>query len=219
MISETDSNTKDLFYDVDELSYGIDPNDNTIYRTRSGVVLKLKPVSSMLINKRSDMVPVPVPPKITLDNGRTEDNYADRDYVKAVNEYDRKIADINVGTVLLMGTEVVSRPDSVPDVNDRAWSDQLSNPDTWGEFATQVPESGDARYIFWMAYIVLRDIEAAEVGSQIRVLGGAVNEDMVKVAMSTFRGDAQRPTNPGVDTKPNRAQRRSSNTTKRQPSK
>lgn len=198
--------------------WGIDPQDDTIYRTQSGVVLKLKPVSSNLVLRRSSGVPVPeVPLRHWRVEGETEDrsepNYSDPEYVKAVGEYNTRISYINMGSYMLLGTTVLELGSEIPPLESSVWSDMLSNKATWGDDAMDIPpydeEHKDARYIFWMVNIVLRDIELAEISRQIRVLGGMVEEEAVREAMSSFRGLQEGTTDRGVE--PNRQQRRDSN--------
>lgn len=196
------------FFFVDDHSYGVDSDDSSIYHTRSGVTLKLKPVSQMLVTKRGQSILIPEPPMVTDDRGREEPNLASPSYAKALREYDEKVAYVTMGTLLLFGTEVIGDlPPDVPPLQDKSWSDRLENKVTWGEQAMEIPTDPDGRYIFWMGYIVLRDIEATEISTQIRVLGGMVPEQAVREAQDSFRSVSGGDTNNGVAPL-NRAQRR-----------
>jgi hypothetical protein len=195
--------------------FGVDKDDSTIYHSRSGVTLKLRAVSAMLIARRAQDIPMPEPPVIVDDRGREEANLASPSYLKALREYDEKISFVNMGTMFLFGTSVLALPDDFPRMEDKSWSDPLENRVTWGESAMTIPTDHDGRYIFWMTYIVLNhDIEIVEVPAQIRILGGSVPMQAVKDAEDSFRNLSKRDTNTGVGATtgeqrgPNRATRR-----------
>jgi len=200
---------------VDDKDFGVDASDPSIYRCRSGLVLRLKPVGSLLIRQRSLAIPTPEPPMVTTDSGREEPHYGAPSYIRALQDYDEEVAKVNMGTYFLLGTEVLERPDDIPDVDDESWSRRLEDPETWGDQAMSIPRVGsDARYIFWITNIALRDIEIAEIGAQIRVLSGALSEAVVKEAMASFRNidnTGSNSTGRVEPTKLNRAQRRTNN--------
>lgn len=205
----------------DDKVYGIDDTDPSIYHCRSGVVLKLKAVSSLLIAKRAEQIPEPVPPTVTDDHGREEPYYGAPSYQQAVREYNEKISFMNMGTMFLLGTEVVSLPDGFPDATSKLWSDPLEDQVIWGDTAMKIPTDPSGRYIYWISYIVLNhDIELMEVAAQIKILGGAVPEAAVKEAQDSFRGISGERANTRVATTngeqrgPNRAARRATRSNK-----
>jgi len=191
-----------------ENGFGVDKDDPTQYHTQSGVVLRLKAVSSVLIRTRARALPIPRPPMyVNPQTEREEENWASPDYITALTEYDEAMAQLNMGTLYLLGTEVLTIPPGVPAPEDTTWSDQLSDPEIWGKQAMSIPQGGGKRYIMWLMYIALRDEELAEVGTQIRILGGAVPEEAVREAMDSFRHGDRRNGDNGVGPT-NRAQRR-----------
>lgn len=188
--------------------FGVDKADDALYHCQSGVILRLKPVSSVLIRTRVRSIPVPLVPMYhNPTTEREEENWTAPEYIAALTKYDQDVAEVNIGTLFLLGTEVVSVPPSVATWESTAWSTPLTDREIWGDLAMAVPDSGQKRYIFWMTYIALRDVEAAEVSTQIRILGGAIPEEAVKEAMDSFRAGDRRDATVGVDT-PNRQQRR-----------
>lgn len=201
------TNATSVFFS-DDHSYGVDRDDPSIYHTRSGVTLKLKPVSQILVTRRANEVPMPEAPIIVDDRGREEPNLSSPSYARALREYDENVSKVVMGTLLLLGTEIIGDlPPDVPAMEDTSWSERLGNEVTWGEQAMKIPTDHDSRYIFWMGYIVLRDVEITEIPTQIRILGGMVPEGAVKEAQDSFRSLSGGDTDNRVAT-PNRAQRR-----------
>lgn len=204
-----------------QVIYGVDSDDRSIYHCRSGVTLKLKAVSSMLIMKRGEQIPEPIPPTVTDDHGREEPYYGAPSYQQAIREYNEKISFMNMGTNFLLGTEVVNLPPNFPGYLSKVWSDPLEDQVIWGDTAMKIPSDEGGRYIYWMSYIVLNhDIELMEVAAQIKILGGAVPESAVKEAQDSFRSLSGQRTNTrvaatnGEQRSPNRATRRSTRSSK-----
>lgn len=206
---------------TDNKTFGVDNVDPSIYHCRSGVTLKLKAVSSLLIAKRSEQIPEPIPPTVVDDHGREEPYYGAPSYQQAVREYNEKISFMNMGTMFLLGTEVIDLPPNFPSAESPVWSDPLESTDIWGDTAMKIPSDKEGRYIYWISYIVLNhDIELMEVSAQIKILGGAVPESAVKEAQDSFRGISGERTNTGMATTngeqrgPNRAARRAAKSSK-----
>lgn len=202
----------------EEHGYGLEEQDNTVYHCKSGLVLKLKPVSSVLIRARAKTVPYPKPPMYyNPTTERDEENWGSPEFVDALTKWDVEQAELTMGTLFLYGTHVLHLPEDIPDYQDHSWSDSLEDKEVWGEHAmTGIPPKGDARYIRWLEFIALRDEEAMEIGAQIRILGGAVPEEAVQEAMDSFRGNNRGTTdNRVVPVSTNRKQRRSNKASNR----
>lgn len=188
----------------------LDPNDNTIFTTADGVVLKLKPVSQVLIAARGRDIPIPEPPMIAIEekDGREEPYYGAPSYLKAMEDYNTRVNDLARISLLYLGTRLVEVPDDFPTPESTGWSEELEDPAVWGQDAMKVPTDVSERYVFWLSYIALaRDNDLVEVIAAIRSLGGSVTQLAVLEAMDSFRGSTTGTTDTGVAT-PNRAARR-----------
>lgn len=164
------------------------------YKTRSGVVLKLRRVAPLLLRDVARNFPnpkVPLVPNLEKGDNVLEENPNDPAYLRAVREQAEAIGDVTNGIILVRGSEVVSVPDSVSPLADTQWSEDVQ------EFSgLEVPDSGRRRYLCWLKYVVLdRAEDFFGLVRKISALSGMVMEEAVAQATEEFRGDETRGTN------------------------
>ena len=167
------------------------PEDTFI--TSVGVVLRLKQPSTWTltaVNRQMDETE-PKPPVIMNDNkGREEPNEADPAYIKAVeSHYVRRLERLYEVTIAT-GTEIVSVPEGVPALDDPAWVERLT------AFGVEVPASPTLRYAAWVKHVAVPGTEEwlALQNPLLRRVG--TPEEDVAAAAATFRGNAERGTDP-----------------------
>jgi len=160
----------------------------------SGVRLRHKKFSRLILQAILDKFPYPEPPKVKIpEKDRYEINPNSPQYKEQIAQIDmqRSMAIIDAGIVF--GTEMVYKPDSLPDVDDDGWIDDL---DLLG-----IPVKRDnkkSRFLAWIKYEAMRDTETdlAKIMSAFSNLSG-VSEEAVAEALDNFRGVQERSANTG----------------------
>lgn len=165
--------------------------------TRSGVVLKLKPVPPMLVNDvRLRHRAPPIPKVKNLDKGDDvwEENPNDPEYVDKYQEWQLLVADTVNATILSLGTTLEHVPDDVPGVDDASWADDVKE-----LTGLDVPTTGRRRYYCWLKYVVLTNMDDwFKLIQRIQAISGVTLESEVAQAIENFRDNAQGDTPGGV---------------------
>ena len=115
----------------------------------TGVKLRFKPFPPMRIQAVAERFPYPDVPEIfNKDKERYEKNPFSEQYAELKAETDRRRGLAVVDTIMAVGTQIVSIPDTFPKVEDDDWIEEL-------EFSaiTVNKESKIARYHAWIKYV------------------------------------------------------------------
>lgn len=153
--------------------------DNTVALS-TGVILKVKSVSRMLLGDLMRKYERPKPPLVfNKDIGRQEENVNDPDYKARINKYDTDVAMGVVDVMIMMGTELKSVPKGISAL-DSDWDDG------YDALGINVG-SGKKRYLNWVKHIAAPDDE--DVNNIINAIGklSGVAEDDVNTAANLFR--------------------------------
>lgn len=164
----------------------------------TGVVVRVRPVASLIISDIARAIPEPKIPRVYIETkAREEENPNDPGYLKALVDRETAQAMAVNDAFLLMGTEVVSAPPDLWALDSDDWIDRLAL------IGIAKPEGPHARYLAWMKYI------AAPLQTDIvALLHGvgrlsAVTEDDVQAVADGFRrsgeGRADLPGSPTRD--------------------
>jgi hypothetical protein len=172
-------------------------DDPSVFVAGTGVRLKMKRVSQMIIADAKRRLPAPRIPKwFNPDKEREEDNPNDPDYIERVANYQYDTAMLALRIYLIMGTEPMEPlPDGISPHTSFDWSDMIlaADPDA------EIPETGPRRYYAWLKYYALPDDQVMQCMNKIiRFSGGTLEEDVAR-AQQSFRRDSERDTNMGVD--------------------
>lgn len=153
--------------------------DNTVVLS-TGVVLKVKSVSRMLLGDLMRKYERPKPPLVfNRDIGRSEENQNDPDYKARLTKYDTDVAMGVVDVMIMMGTEIKSLPKGFIPI-DGNWDDGY---DALGITVG----SGKKRYLNWVKHIAAPDDnDVNEIMFAIGRLSGVAEED-VNTAATLFR--------------------------------
>lgn len=180
------------------------------YRTTTGVVLRLKKVPPFLITDAQAKLVEPTPPKVWIEDKNThEDNLADPAFNTALGEYRRKLGELSSAIFLARGTDVVSKPDNIPQWDDNQWSQDLEDLG----IDLDIPKVGKRRYYLWLKYEVITDADdLGGILQKLNRLGGITMEVDVAAAMAGFPGDEARPDAAGVSPEAERGLGASDNT-------
>jgi hypothetical protein len=177
--------------------------DPSIFVAGTGVKLKMKRVSQMIIADAKRRLPEPRIPKTYIEEkGRDEPNPQDPEYLEALAHYQYDTAMLAVRVYLIMGTEPVFIPEGMVDYKSPVWSDAILSADEGAD----IPESGPRRYFAWLKYYALPDDQVMQCMNRIVRYSGGALEAQVRSAQESFRGDEARDADPGLPTA-NEAQR------------
>lgn len=149
----------------------------------TGVVLRVRKVNPVLLSDiASDSLKhrprIPIAYIESLD--RDEENPSDPDYVEEVAQWQAGVLlDIN-NAYVLMGTEIISVPDDLPDSNDERWLDEM-------RILGRPVGTERERYLAWIKYVVALDAE--DTSAIVREVGrlSGVSESEVKEAVDGFQ--------------------------------
>lgn len=149
----------------------------------TGVVLRVSKVNPVLL---SDIASESLKyrPKIPIayieSLGRDEENPSDPDYLEELGNWQAGVLlDIN-NAYVLMGTELVSVPDGMPDSNDERWLDEMN-------ILGRPVGTERERYLAWIKYVAA--LEAEDTTSIVREVGrlSGVSEAEVEEAVDGFQ--------------------------------
>lgn len=172
------------------------------YRTSTGVTLKLKRVSPMIVYDATNAMKAPRPPLVLIEGkSEPEENILDPDFHAAMEAFEREKGTLASTVYLTLGTKVdfTDYPSDMPKPTDTDWSEQLEELTD----VLNIPEKGIKRYFAWLMYVALTSpLETAEVIQRIMRLSGVVEEADVVNAMESFRRDEGRDTDSGSIVEP-----------------
>lgn len=160
------------------------PVQDGIFTASTGLQLKLKKVSRMIILDATRKLAIPQPPRQFIESkGREEENPADPAYQTAYNSYMYDIGMIGYATYFILGTVPVSMPDDLEPSEGTTWSDNIQAVHE----DLNIPEKGPRRYFAWLKYYALNEQDQnALLQACIRYSGGTLEAD-VKEAQASFR--------------------------------
>lgn len=149
----------------------------------NGIVLKLKPVSGLLLRRASSQVPKPeVPMWENTEAGRMEPNPNHPDYVAALNDYTEAVGMAAMNVMFIIGTAVLEVPEGFPTQESDTWLEALQFLDI------AVKDNGPGRYLDWLKYVALADAEdLIALADAVARLSGLTENDVMS-AVDSFRG-------------------------------
>ena len=152
----------------------------------SGVVLKVKPVPILLLNRIQMRFPkVHVPVVYNPDKERDEPNPNDPDYLEAVERNESAKTEALLDVMIGMGTEIVTIPDGLQKPTDSAWFDDL-------EFYLQEEQDDRERprYLAWVKFVAIRntdDMQSLAIAVQSKM---GISEEAVAQSINSFRNQS-----------------------------
>lgn len=173
------------------------PSSPNSYTTGRGVELRLKRVSSLILQDALKKLVPPKPPKVYLEDKQThEENPNDPDFIAAQQAFDMERGMLSMGIYFTLGTEVVSTPPDVPHHSSEDWVEDI-------EFIAGIPvpsvaEKPRARYLLWLKYIAITDDDLEPLLQKIMRMSGLTMEGDVAQATQAFRNSPARDSDSGV---------------------
>lgn len=153
----------------------------------SGVRLRLKPVSKHFMYGVTSQFPPPEVPLIHIEGKkRPIENPDDPDYKQAVEDWILLIASASTDVVLLRGTEIIEKPESVIGPDSEEWIDEME------VLGLKHSDNPRARYLYWLKAIAAPSDK--DISDLMEVLGRltGISELDVADAVERFRDFAVR---------------------------
>ena len=160
----------------------------------NGIVLRVKPVSPLLLRRATIHVADPKVPVVMIEEkGREEENPNDPDYLTAVADARtaRGFAAMNV--VLATGLAVESIPDGIPRPADDSWLEMLEAAEIEADVATSAK-----RFRLWCEVVALITPEDFEQVSLVALRLMGLTEEEVSQAVESFRSPEGRGVDPAL---------------------
>lgn len=165
------------------------PQDSVVTLS-NGVKLKLKPVPPFLVRQAAMKLERPKVPKMDIGKGREEDNPDDPSYQEDLDLYENRATDAGVNVMIAAGTEIMSIPEGVPEVEDDSWLELLA----FLEIEVDI-ERPLARYLTWMRYVGLATAADITLITGRLSKGIGLTEEEVEATAESFRNRAARRAN------------------------
>lgn len=122
------------------------PSDPGLVTLSSGVVLRVRAVSTSLFADLMAEMEGPRPPVVFIESkGREEENPDDPDYLAAKQAHQARVAKAMSDAVIVLGTELESLPDGFPGPEDPVWNAQM-------RALGRRFEGEQDRYLAWVKY-------------------------------------------------------------------
>lgn len=163
----------------------------------SGVVLRHKKFSRLILQAILDKFPYPDPPKVRIpEKDRYEINPNDPHYKEQVAKIDEQRSMAIIDAVIVFGTEVSNMPDKITPIESDDWIEEL---EIIG--VNVLKENKKSRYLAWIKYVAMVDTESdlAKVMTVFSRMVGA-SEETVAQAIDNFRSVQERTTLTGNQT-------------------
>lgn len=162
-------------------------NENGHITLSTGVVLRARPVSrNIFADILSEHVAPRVPTHYNEDKGREEDNPLDPDYLAEMQRYNTQLARSMSDALIVLGTELESKPDDVPGQDDETWLEEVSL------LRVYKTNTARGRYLAWVKTKAIgTDQDFADISNAVRRAMG-VPEDDVSVKTKRVRPNASR---------------------------
>lgn len=162
-------------------------------RLSTGVVLRKKVYSKLLLKRVHDQFPSPKPPRVFLEEkGREEENPNDPAYLEAVERHASDLGERMIDAAIIKGTEIVSVPDGFSRPEDTEWQEENA------AMSIEVPQSRAMRYLFWVKYEAApADDDMVKLLRELLSMHG-VTEEAVATEMDKFPGETARSEDPQV---------------------
>ena len=159
------------------------------FTLRSGVVLSLRKVAPVMLQRALEALVAPEVPKVYIEDKETyEENPSDPDYLEAFRTYQIKRGTLMQEVSLAKGTEIKSLPEGVVGPDDDAW---IADVEFLGINITN-KDSKVARHLQWL-YFQLVDIEELQaLVLSAQAYNGLVSEEYVLKEMYFFRHPEKR---------------------------
>lgn len=158
--------------------------DENLIHLSSGVVLKRKPFSRMvLVSIMRNFKEPPIPKFYNEDKERWEENPNHPDYIKAVDSHNLDVTFALLDVGITLGTELHSLPEGFEGPKGTGWVE------TFEGLGFTVPDAVGLRYLMWVknvACLTEKDTEA--IADKVLSVFG-VRESTVEQAINTFPGD------------------------------
>ena len=141
----------------------------------TGVELRLKPVQSYVYVEFEKRHKRPKPPVVFIEeHGREQENPDDPAYRDKLIDWEREHTMGLLDVALVLGTELISKPESIPDVDSDEWIDGLEI--ALGEDLTF--KNKKERYLYWLKYVGASDEDLQPIMSGIAAFSGVLEEDV-----------------------------------------
>lgn len=170
-----------------------------VFTTRNGVQLRLRAVSPFLVLEAQKRIVKPTEPMWYNEaKSREEPNPLDPNYVKSIDDYNTRMAEVVNDVFLANGVTLLTSgqdlPLGIPNIDDSEWVEGIEY-----TLNIKVPDSGTAgRRVLWLKYCVVTHVEdLGDLIAAISVASGLVSEDQVQQAVESFRDNQERSTNNG----------------------
>lgn len=129
---------------VDEAKFA----EDDLIKLTSGVVLRGKAAPPLLLIKVLAAFPRPKPPTwMHPTMAREMENPDDPEYLEALQAWKMESSNATVNALIILGTELVSKPKDLPGPDDKQWLED------YAELGLPMkPESATWRYLTWVTF-------------------------------------------------------------------
>jgi hypothetical protein len=156
-----------------------DGDEDNLIRLSTGVILQAEQVSPMLINDVVSLFPIPDPPTVYIeDKGVSEPNPNNPEYISQVGSVEMQRSKAMFDAIVLMGTTLVERPESVLGPDDKKWQRKMA------VLGYQFRHEYDA-YLTWVKLVAAP--EPGDIAAIMRAVGGKVGVSEEDVAETMQR--------------------------------
>lgn len=155
----------------------LQPQDGTITLS-SGVVLRGKQANPLILVQVMAAFPRPQPPVMYMQQmGREVENPDDPNYLEALQSWKMEYSNAIVTAMIILGTELVSKPKKMSGPDDNEWLEEYSLLGT-----PTHPRNKSWRYLTWVKFKAMKDEKDMELIKEIVGRLSGVRESAVKSA-------------------------------------
>lgn len=139
----------------------------------TGVVLRSKKINrNVFADILSEHAKPRVPVTYNHDKGREEENQQDPEYLAALNLYNTQLARAMSDALIVLGTELESKPDELPGQDDPTWLEEVEL------LRVYKTHTRRGRYLAWVKTVAIsNDEDFKAIGKSVQRALGVPEED------------------------------------------
>lgn len=154
----------------------------------SGVVVRIKKVSPMLIGNIQRKYKPKEPPALYDENlGRETRNPNHPDYLRYLDdlneEFSLRAAEVLIGA----GVQVIKVPEGVPTLDSDEWMEDLE----LFLYDEDIPQKGRGRELAWLLYVIFTDLEEMSEVSRLVARKSGISKEEVQNQIEGFRDNKE----------------------------
>jgi len=143
----------------------------------SGVVIKLRGVSSEAFRRALSTIDKPTVPTVTLKDGASEENPNDPDYKVAMDNWAFKVTEMFPKICIALGVHIVSTPDDMYPIDSDGWISEMASIGVTVDTSNDIARASDYKILY-----ALSGTDWNRLALEVMKMGGTMEASIAEAA-------------------------------------